>query len=412
MFCISGIGRGHAARCRPLLIALQQRGHDCIAVVPGGRAAAVLTDRCQVVSPPPGFRDRVAPPPLKRPAFLAVHDLEACLSAYQRDLADGLDASLSYVDAAIRDERPDVVVVDQIMGAAAVARAHGLPVAQVSHPPMLPGHGPWATWAPQRDARTQTPAAIGPLRAVFERLGLAAPPSVESLLDGELLIVPSHPGFGSAPGALHVRPQDEVGTTRMPPRMPGGSAPLVTVYLGGGAERLADPVIAGVLAAGARALVADGLRLEVRPGLADDPRVELAGPAPMDRLLAQCVAIVHHGGSGTAHAALSAGVAAVAIPTNTEQELNARRVEELGAGRHVAVCDGPLEPFEVRPGFTTLAHRTVEGLEERLVVALRAVLRDDSMGRRAAELGAELAALPVAATAAQALEVLVPEHTA
>ncbi len=413
LFCISGIGRGHAARCRPLLIALQRRGHECVAAVPGGRAAAVLEDRCAILRPPADFRARVAPPPIERPAFLAVHDLEACLSAYQRDLRDGLEASVAYIDAAIRSARPDVVVVDQIMGAGALARAHGLPAVQVSHPPMLPGHGPWATWAPRRDPRTQTPSALPVLNALFDRLGLAAPPSVESLLEGDLLVVPSHPGFGSAPGALHVRPEDEVGATAMPSAPAHGErAPRVLVYLGGGAERLADDVVRAVLDAGARALVVDGMRLEVQPSLAGDSRVQLTGPVPMDRVLSDCAAIVHHGGSGTAHAALSAGVAAVAVPTNTEQELNARKVEELGAGRFVPVSEAPLQPFEVRPGFTTLAHRSVEGLEERLADALRSVLLDPSSSSRAAELGAELAALPPVADAALALEGLARERAA
>ncbi len=375
-----------------------------MAAIPGARAAAVLEDRCTVLLPPPGFRARVAPPRVERPPFLAVHDLEMCLSAYQRDLEQGLEATIAYVDAAVRRTGPDVVVVDQIMGAGSVARAHGVPVVQVSHPPMLPGHGPWAAWAPERDPRTETPPALPALHAVFGRLGLAAPASVEGLLDGDLVVVPSHPGFGTAPGAMHVRPEDEVGGTSMPSLGAGDAGARVAVYLGGGAEPLVDDVVRGVLGAGARALVFDGLRLAVDRRLASDPRVLLTGPVPIARVLPDCAAIVHHGGSGTAHAAFSAGVAAIGVPTNTEQELNARAVESLGAGLMVAVRDAPLDPLEVRPGFTTLAHRSVEGLVPRLSAALERILADERTSARSAALGEELAALPPVADAALALE--------
>ena len=59
---VSGVGRGHAARTRPILEALAVQGHDCTAAVLGRRAASFLAPVCPVLPPPDDFHRRVAPP--------------------------------------------------------------------------------------------------------------------------------------------------------------------------------------------------------------------------------------------------------------------------------------------------------------------------------------------------------------
>lgn len=54
--------------------------------------------------------------------------------------------------------------------------------------------------------------------------------------------------------------------------------------------------------------------------------------APNQWLFPRCACIVHHGGAGTTHAALSAGKPAVITPISFEQPDWARRIERLGVG--------------------------------------------------------------------------------
>lgn len=55
--------------------------------------------------------------------------------------------------------------------------------------------------------------------------------------------------------------------------------------------------------------------------------------APHARLARYCSAFVHHGGAGTSHAALRAGLPSIVVPFIFEQGLWAKRLRQLGAAR-------------------------------------------------------------------------------
>jgi hypothetical protein len=407
LFCISAIGRGHVARCRPLLAALQARGHRCAAAVPGRRAAAYLEDLCEVIRPPAGFGRRVRPAGHDDLAHMCVYDLEMAMSVYQADLDIGLRESVAYVAAACEAARPDLVVVDQITVAGPVAAARGLPVAQVSQAPMLPGHGPWMSWLDRPDPAFRYPPALPTLARALARAGLPAPATLEEQLAGDLVVVPTHPAFGTAERALHVRPADALGplaAAEAPParsRRPG--RPLVAVSLSTATRRLAADVVAGVLAAGGEAIVLDGLAAELPAAQLDEDRVHVLGTVHLPEVLTRCDAIVHHGGSGTTMAALAAGLPTAIVPGDSEQENTARRLAALGAGALVAVSDRPPVPHELRPGLATLVHHRPERLPDRLAAALDAILTDAARSS-ASQLGRELAALPPIESAVDAVE--------
>ncbi len=71
-----------------------------------------------------------------------------------------------------------------------------------------------------------------------------------------------------------------------------------------------------------------------RPDLAPaaPPEVLVIGPAPHQRLLGHMAAAIHHGGAGTTHATLRAGLPGIAIPFGVDQHFWGRRVAVLGAG--------------------------------------------------------------------------------
>lgn len=382
--------------------------------MPGGRAAAVLADLVPILAPPPGFRAAVAPPAGPAYAHVAIYDLDAALSHFQRDLEGALRASVAYVDHAVRSTRPDVVVVDQITVAAPVARGHGLPVVQVTHAPLLPGHDPWMHWLSRRPAGLRHPPALPALARACTGAGLPPPETLDEQLQGEALAVPTHPGLGTAPGALHVRAQDSLGPVApaaTPPRA-RSRRPRVAVQLSLAAEVLAAAVLRGVLATGAEALALDLDPAHLPDDLRRHSRLLASGPLEMQVALAGCDAAVHHGGSGTAMACLAAGVPAVAVPSNSEREHTARALEALGAGRMVEVSQAEPEAVELRPGLVTLVHREPRDLEERLAAALHDCLQDGARRERARELAGEVARLPGVDLARDSVERLAVEAVA
>lgn len=150
-----------------------------------------------------------------------------------------------------------------------------------------------------------------------------------------------------------------------------GPAP---VYLGFGSmsvvqpERIREVAIAAARAAGVR-LVLAGTDLigPAGPAGADNPDVFGVRDVPHDRLLPHVSAAVHHGGAGTTHAALLAGVPQFAVPHIADQPYWGRRIHEEGLG----------------PAPLPLNRLTVDALAERL----RTAAGTEAQRARAARLG-------------------------
>ncbi|HEX8075466.1 MAG TPA: glycosyltransferase, partial [Thermoleophilaceae bacterium] len=152
-----------------------------------------------------------------------------------------------------------------------------------------------------------------------------------------------------------------------------GSPP---VYLGFGSSPIGDAGATYALLrdalrrVGARAIVAGDWAGGV-PGAAEDEDVFLLpGFVPFDWLFARVAAVVHHGGCGTTHEGLRAGVPSVLLPSYPDQFFFGRRVVALNAGPQ------PIHKDKL----------TVDGL----TAALRTALGDRAMQRDAAEVGARI----------------------
>jgi UDP:flavonoid glycosyltransferase YjiC (YdhE family) len=63
--------------------------------------------------------------------------------------------------------------------------------------------------------------------------------------------------------------------------------------------------------------------------------VEAIPSADHDQLLPRCAAVVTHGGLGTTLRSLAHGTPPLVLPLGRDQDFNAERVVELGAGRFV-----------------------------------------------------------------------------
>jgi sterol 3beta-glucosyltransferase len=91
---------------------------------------------------------------------------------------------------------------------------------------------------------------------------------------------------------------------------------------------------------------------------------------PFDWLFPRMRVIVHHGGMGTTGAALRAGIPSVVVPFTADQPFWGRRVYQLGVGP--------------KP----IPHKKLT--VQRLTEAIRVALSDQTMQRRAEDLGERL----------------------
>jgi UDP:flavonoid glycosyltransferase YjiC (YdhE family) len=112
-------------------------------------------------------------------------------------------------------------------------------------------------------------------------------------------------------------------------------------------------------------VIATGWEGLSQPGLPDEVFVTEA--VPHDWLFPRMAAVVHHGGAGTTGAGLRAGVPSIITPVSNDQPFWARRVKALGAG--------PAPILRKRLTADRLAH------------AICVAVTDESIRKRAAELG-------------------------
>jgi sterol 3beta-glucosyltransferase len=135
-------------------------------------------------------------------------------------------------------------------------------------------------------------------------------------------------------------------------------------------ERTTQAVMQALVMAGCRAVIVGGWG-----GLAavqNSERVHYVRSVPYDWLLPRVAAVVHHGGAGSTGETLRAGKPAVVCPFFGDQAFWGRRVAAVGAGPE------PIPQRQLTP--------------ESLAGALRVVLADPGMRRRAEELGARVRA--------------------
>ncbi|MGA5305638.1 glycosyltransferase [Nucisporomicrobium flavum] len=161
--------------------------------------------------------------------------------------------------------------------------------------------------------------------------GLPATPAGLDALSRSRYVQTTPPSFERVPGAR--------ATMRVVDRGPGPAAPhgprlLVTLGTLLNQGDLLDRVLAELAHVPMPCLLAAGDRATGIAGKAP-PHVEVHPFADLGTLAAGCTALVCHGGFGSLMHALGRGLPAVVVPYNADQEWNAARVAELGAGCRV-----------------------------------------------------------------------------
>lgn len=282
-----------------------------------------------------------------------------------RDLVDVL--AEGSVDLVVRDYWD--------FGAWAAAEAAGVPAAVVG----------LTMFTAPADMR----AFIGPrLQELRASVGLDPDPALASLYAGPYLdLLPPSYQLEVPPDVVRMRP---VEVADPPPGPPAWLAsppdrPLVLVTFGtvfNSVPGIFETVVEGLADEPVDVLVTTGRDREL--DLADLPRNVRVEPfVAHDRVLPRCAAVVCHAGFGTTMAALAHDLPIVAVPLSADQPVHAARCRELGVA-------------------TVLDHEAMGAEEVR--AAVRGTIADPALRRRAAELGAEIRAMPGPEQAAGVLE--------
>jgi UDP:flavonoid glycosyltransferase YjiC (YdhE family) len=346
---------GHAFPLMPLALALRAAGHQVL-VATAGDGLAVRDAGLPVEDVAPQFDfARIARCVMLRHPLIARAELAGTggtrgvgllFGAVNEQIADA-------VVAVARRWRPDLVVHEPLAVAGALAAAAvGVP-AVLHENSLFDGPTLIGATADRLDAarRRHGVAALPPPAATIS----IAPPSVRGGRSGWPMRAVPYQGKGRAPDWL-CRPAER-------PRIVVSRSTVV----GPGGGRLMPAV---VTAAGAM----DAEFVLVRPdrrsaAMALPPNVRTVDWVPLSTVLPHCAGAVHHGGAGTALAALHAGVPQLVVTGPGDRRHNAGLVAARGAGLAVA-------------------ERQIDA------AVLTRLLRDVELARNAAAVRDEMAAMP------------------
>jgi UDP:flavonoid glycosyltransferase YjiC (YdhE family) len=309
---------GHVLPLVPFARAWQSSGHQVLFAAPRSRSDLVRQA---------GFAVRTFDEPDEEAigpiwaATLHAAPEEAAELVVGRIFADAKKrAALPGILAAVQDWRPDVIVRESYEFASVLAAEHhGLPHVRV-------GPGLAATEEQLLDLAAVAAPDL-PVGEIRESPYLTLnPPALDD---------PAAP----SPARVHRFRSIENRHRRLPNWWPGNDDPLVYLSFGSVAGGF-DFLFPRVYRVALEQLAELPARVLVTIGNEREP-LEL-GPQPSNvrverwvrqaDVAARAAAMVVHGGYGTVHGALCAGVPLVVAPLFADQPVNARRVAELGAG--------------------------------------------------------------------------------
>jgi MGT family glycosyltransferase len=348
-------------------------------------------------------------PPPPAPDLSQIPPAEAVMLRYKRALDTWLSEDLvgaavnALLEVAGRSGKPDLIVTDPFLSAAALA-AEALEVKLAV-----------AGWPAQRELndeylfpvqKTLASDSQGRITRLCERfkldgLNFAQGPT-PSILSPHLHLSYFSPFWYQA-DADNLLPQNLFvgGSPTPPPDLPPdwltaipSDAPLALVTLGSvftgdlgffswAAQAAARVGYVPVVVIG-RNPIAPSQKAELKAAL--PPNTRLLNWVPFEHVLPRTRLIIHHGGMGTTHAAIVHGIPQMAVPHAADQRGNARRIAQAKVGLN-------LTAHEVRNG--------------ALLEGARALAKDAHIHQNARDLAAQFAALGGPDRAAHALIELV-----
>lgn len=379
-------GSGHFNPLVPTALALQRRGHDVVFAASPAFAPAIEAAGFEAHPAGPAWLERLSDPVMQK-----IMAGEFFVDLIRMGMVEGIirAAKATGADAIVRGSGELGGLVAGAILELPVASA--APAAAKFYEPMIRPSVARAAAEHGLDGERVTDVDFEMLR--IDR----TPPSLEM------------PGYVAPANEINVRPEAFDGGGELPAWFDDlGERPLVYVTLGtvmnGNiplfkliADALADQPFDVVIALG------HGIPREALGEVAANIRV--GGYLPQARILERATAVVNHGGYNTVSAALGAGLPLFLLPMGADQPYNTERCISAGAALGVIQPqpDGP--PSAAPPPFTPPDAAVIRNGTRRL-------LEEPAFREAARRIGAEIAALPPAAYAAERLEQAVIERQA
>jgi UDP:flavonoid glycosyltransferase YjiC (YdhE family) len=244
----------------------------------------------------------------------------------------------------VAELRPELMIVDCMLPAGiAAGESTGIPTVSLVHFPyglartqMQRGAGAWTTDRAQLNI-TRSSLGLEPARD-----DLAAWESVELLL----VTVPKWFDLATdyPANVVHAGP---LGVTRAPyGRSASDGRPLVLLSFSTtvmqGQVALIQRVCDAIAPQAVDAILTVGPAVSAE-AISAPSNIEILSYADHDQLLPRCAAVVTHGGLGTTLRSLAHGTPLLLLPLGRDQQFNAGRVVELGAGIGLPVEASPRE---------------------------------------------------------------------
>jgi UDP:flavonoid glycosyltransferase YjiC (YdhE family) len=360
-------GAGHFGPVEPFASGFARRGHDVLVAI--HRAGAeMVRDHGLPVTPLDSPLDDMRNAVFAQAAELGVEESARLVAREVFATADPLAAFPSLV-AAIESFSPDVVLHETGEFAAVLAcEATGVPVGRIAI-----NTASAERWFAE--------IAAEPVDALRAALGLDRDPSGARILTGPgLTIFPAALEDPATAHALERFRECRPAVWPLPDWWPGDDRPLV--YLTFGSVTGSTGFYPGVVREAIDQLATLDVRVLLTIGRSADARelgtlpdgVHLESWLPQAEVMPHAAAMVCHGGGGTVRIGLAGGVPMAVLPLFADQPLNAAAVARSGAG---LALDGP----------------------GQIAAAVEELLRDPAYRARAARIGGEIAALPLAGEA-------------
>lgn len=381
---------------------MRRRGWDARLCVTPQRAAAL----------DPGDVPLIELPRLDyvRPRGSGVPPAYTCLSnGNLQVLRDGfltplhLLGSLREAGDAVQQFRPDLLVGDLSLLAWILGQRHHIPVVQMVRSIIHPEVGKIFWW--RQPPPGDRPPDIRPVFNPLLRLWSLAPITrAEDLLRGDLYLVPSIPSLDPLPAGLerthYTGPlfDPDQRTASLPADFSGqdGQRVVYVTFGGGVSPAQAQAVMQSLFAALGNTA---GLQVAVSCG-GSQPAAAAPGNFGMFRWLpgraavTASDAVIYHGGQNTTLELAACGVPGLALPFQSEQESNGRRLEQAVAGRVLSPLDDPSSLRSLRSrrwyrSFNTCVVPRWAPRPEEVREAVFALLDDPSYREHAAALQRE-----------------------
>ncbi|MFI9386593.1 nucleotide disphospho-sugar-binding domain-containing protein [Kutzneria sp. NPDC052558] len=366
----SSPGLGHMLPMVSISWALRAAGHDVLLAMAGTRAGHIpllAASGLPVVQTQPheavarvidAAHEGMDIQAVRKLIRETTRDVERLLSVGAEVFAAQSDLLADTVVAVADEWRPDLVVHSPIDGAGPLAAAKlGVPAVEQAYG-LVSGE----------DLFTQVASALAD---TYRRHGVDGPPARHALLN----VAP--PSMGTPTLGWPMRYVPFNGGGQLPDwllRMPNRPRVIVTLgtvisdFVGVGPLRwLAE--VAGDFDADFVVTLDDTSELGPLP-----PNVRPVSYLPLNALLANSSAVIHHGGSGSTMTSLALGVPQLVVPQASDQFNNAREVAKRGVGFEVDTAVAPVGAAD-----------------------LTRLLTDASLATAAAEVKAEMAAQPAPA---------------